>query len=63
MVRYYSNLILNWTCRPDYGLSTQVAIRAKLERQKQERQRAKIIATGGETEKQRSALDRFRRPG
>jgi U3 small nucleolar RNA-associated protein 7 len=41
---------------------TQVAVRAKLEKQKEERRVARAAASGTEETKKPSALDRFKRP-
>ena len=41
--------------------SVQVAVRAKLEKQREERRRAKAAASGETPERKPSALDRFRR--
>lgn len=41
----------------------QVAVRAKLEKEKEERRKAKAIASGAEEPHKPSALDRFKRSG
>jgi U3 small nucleolar RNA-associated protein 7 len=49
-------------CSADF-MPSQVAIRAKLEKQRKEKLKTKIVAAGGEGENRKpSALDRFKRP-
>ena len=43
------------------GRVIQVAVRAKLDREKEERRKARAIASGEEVPKKPSALDRFKR--